>query len=217
MGHEPTQQSAGTLLDKWCKALIISPMALRPRPTFHQPSWEEPDIDEGPDRPSRTHKKEESEALQVLGKSLASMPAEKLKQLHAKGLMEDRLFEALRAAPKIKGFESQRRHMQYIGKLMRKADPEPLQEAWNAYQLGITLSTLHLHQMEQWRARLIASDVAVDEWMAEFPQSDRQHLRSLVRAARKDAAIAPEQRSGRAFREIFQFVKETLESQANAT
>ena len=34
-----------------------------------------------------------------------------------------------------------------------------------------------------------------------------QQLRSLVRAARKDAANAPEQRSGRAFRDLFQFIK----------
>jgi ribosome-associated protein len=33
-------------------------------------------------------------------------------------------------------------------------------------------------------------------------------LRSLVRAARKDAAVVPERRSGRAYRELFQFIKE---------
>jgi len=35
-----------------------------------------------------------------------------------------------------------------------------------------------------------------------------QQLRSLIRAARKDAAAVPEQRSGRAFRELFKFIRQ---------
>jgi ribosome-associated protein len=54
---------------------------------------------------------------------------------------------------------------------------------------------------------LIASDDALTRWTAEHPTSDVQQLRSLIRSARKDAAAAPEQRSGRAYRELFQFIK----------
>jgi ribosome-associated protein len=43
--------------------------------------------------------------------------------------------------------------------------------------------------------------------MAEFPATDAQELRSIVRAARKDAALVPEKRSGRAYRELFQLIK----------
>jgi ribosome-associated protein len=35
-------------------------------------------------------------------------------------------------------------------------------------------------------------------------------LRTLIRNASKDAAATPEQRNGRAFRELFQFIKEAL-------
>ena len=45
------------------------------------------------------------------------------------------------------------------------------------------------------------------EFIAEHEGCDIQQLRSLVRAARKDAANVPEKRSGRAFRELFQFIK----------
>ena len=55
---------------------------------------------------------------------------------------------------------------------------------------------------------MIESDDALTGWAAEFPASDLQQLRSLIRAARKDAAAAPEQRSGRAYRELFQFIKQ---------
>ncbi len=103
--------------------------------------------------------------------------------------------------------EGRRRQMQYIGKLMRGADPEPLREAVAAMQLGRARDSLALHQAEQWRAELIADDEALSRWVAEFPASDLQQLRSLVRAARKDAAIAAEQRSGRAYRDLFRYLR----------
>ena len=70
-----------------------------------------------------------------------------------------------------------------------------------------------LHQAEQWRDRLIADDDAVGQWLNLSPDTDSQQLRALVRQARKDAK--PEkpgeaQRHGRAYREIFQLVREAL-------
>ncbi len=74
-------------------------------------------------------------------------------------------------------------------------------------QLGRAQDSLALHQAEHWRAELIGSDDAVTRWIAEYPQTDVQQLRSLIRNARKDAALSPEQRSGRAYRELFQYIK----------
>ncbi len=97
--------------------------------------------------------------------------------------------------------------MQYIGKLMRKVDPEPIREAVAAFKLGHAQDSLKLHQSERWRERLLAGDEALQEFLAEHAEVDIQQLRSLVRAARKDAANEPEKRSGRAYRELFQFIK----------
>ena len=63
---------------------------------------------------------------------------------------------------------------------------------------------------ERWRDELVADDAAATRWAAEFAGSDLQRLRSLIRAARKDAAAAPEQRNGRGYRELFQFIKPWL-------
>ena len=107
--------------------------------------------------------------------------------------------------------EGRRRQMQFIGKLMRDVDPEPLREAVAAFQLGHARNALSLHLAERWRADLIQDDKdALPRWMAEHPDSDVQRLRTLVRNARKDAAATPEQRNGRAYRELFQFIKEAL-------
>ncbi len=65
------------------------------------------------------------------------------------------------------------------------------------------------------RDELVASDEALTRWAADFPGSDLQRLRSLVRAARKDAAAAPEQRNGRGYRDLFQFIKPWLAGAAD--
>jgi len=164
--------------------------------------------DSGPDsdwnRPSKTQLKKESHDLQNLGESLVAMPDDRLVGLG----MEEILLDAIRQFKRTKSFEGKRRQMQYIGKLMRRADPEPLREAVAAMQLGQAKDALALHEAERWRAELIASGDALTRWTAEHPDSDVQQLRSLIRAARKDAAAAPEQRSGRAFRELFKFIRQ---------
>ena len=97
---------------------------------------------------------------------------------------------------------------------MRFADEAPLRAAVDAFKLGSAKDTLALHETERWRDELVASDDALTRWAADFPGSDLQRLRSLVRAARKDAAAALEQRNGRGYRELFQFIKPWLGSAA---
>jgi len=56
----------------------------------------------------------------------------------------------------------------------------------------------------------VADDEALTRWLAEHPATDAQQLRTLIRNARKDSALPPEQRHGRAWRELFQFLKPAL-------
>lgn len=155
------------------------------------------------DRPSKTQRKKDSHELQALGEALVALPADRLEGLG----IDETLLDAIREYKRTKSFEGQRRQMQYIGKLMRRADPEPLREAVAQMQLGRAKDSLALHEAERWRTELIASDDALTRFMAEHPECDVQQLRSLIRAARKDASAAPEQRSGRAYRELFKFIR----------
>jgi ribosome-associated protein len=93
---------------------------------------------------------------------------------------------------------------------MRFADVEPLREAVSAFKLGHAQDAVRLHHAERWRAELVADTEALTRWMQKHPDSDAQRLRSLIRAAQKDAALPPEQRHGRAWRELFQFIKPEL-------
>ena len=158
------------------------------------------------DRPSKTRRKADSHELQDLGEAVVALSDERLAGLG----MSEGLLDAIRAYKKTRTWEGKRRQMQYIGKLMRRDDPAPIRQAVTDMQLGRAQDALSLHQAERWRAELIAEDDVVTRWAAEHPQTDLQQLRSLIRAARKDASLVPEKRSGRAYRELFQFLKQHL-------
>lgn len=156
-------------------------------------------------RPSKTQRKLESHDLQVLGATVAELPDERLAALP----IPENLLEALRAYRCTRSHEARRRQMQYVGKLMRKIDAEPIREAVAELQLGRARDSLALHRAEHWRAELLADDAALTRWAAEHAAAaDLQQLRSLVRSARKDAALMPEQRSGRAARELFRYLRQ---------
>lgn len=165
----------------------------------------------GYSRPSKSALKRESHELQALGKQLLEMPDNRLDDIG----MPERLREALDAYKKTKSFEGKRRQLQFIGKVMREVDSEPLREAVAQFQMGHARNALALHQAERWRTELLSDDKdVVTRWAQEFPDADLQQLRALVRSARKDAAEVPEKRSGRAYRELFQYIKQAMESLA---
>jgi ribosome-associated protein len=158
-------------------------------------------------RISKTQAKKASHDLQDLGEAVVALPADRLKDL----ALDEGLMYAIEQFKKTKTHEGRRRQMQYIGKLMRRTDPEPMQEAVAAMNLGQAKDALTLHQAERWRAELLADDASLTTWMQDHPQTDLQQLRSLVRSARKDAAAVPEKRSGKAVRDLFKFIRAALQ------
>lgn len=158
-------------------------------------------------RPSKSALKRMSHDLQALGKQLLEMPDSRLDNIP----MPERLRDALANYKSTRSFEGKRRQLQFIGKVMREVDPEPLREAVAEFQMGHARNALELHQAERWRAELLSDDKdVVTRWVAEHPDTDVQQLRALIRNARKDQAAEPDKRNGRAFRELFQFIKQAM-------
>jgi ribosome-associated protein len=167
---------------------------------------------------SRTDRKKDSDDRQDLGVELLTLRTELMDRLNTQGHITDLLREALAEARRITNFEGKRRQMQYVGKLMRKLSEESVaavKDALNEQRMGSTKDTLALHLAESWRDRLMADDAALQEWMNEYPSTDSQQLRALVRQARKDDVTTKADiakgllpRQSRAFREIFQLIKE---------
>ena len=166
--------------------------------------------------PSKTQLKAEADEKQALGEALLTLRAD----LMAKLDLPDKLRDAIAEAKKITNFEGRRRQMQFIGKLMRPLDDEPIREAIDEQLNGSAQLTLQLHLAEQWRDKLVADDDALSAWLTEFPSTDAQQLRALIRQARKDAQsdhearVAQSQgeapRKGRAYRELFLLVRHQM-------
>jgi ribosome-associated protein len=144
--------------------------------------------------------------LQKLGMALADLSDARLQRLE----LPERLFDAVLQYRNTRSHEGRRRQLQYVGKLMREVDDAPLREAVAESKLGSARDTLMLHQAEAWRDALLADDAALTRWMQEHADCDAQRLRSLVRAARREAALPPEQRNPRSLRELFQFIRPLL-------
>ena len=156
---------------------------------------------------SKSDLKRESEALQELGEELLTLRSDLMAPLE----LPDKLMEALADARRISNFEGKRRQMQFIGKLMRKLDDEVIDAVRAALQVqrdGSASELAALHQAEHWRERLLAEgDVALAELLDEYPQADRQQLRTLVRNALAEKA---KNKPPRAFREIYQVLRELM-------
>jgi ribosome-associated protein len=161
---------------------------------------------DGDDSPSKTRLKQQSHDLQKLGMALAELSDARLQRLD----LPERLFDALQQYRNTRTHEGRRRQLQYVGKLMREVDDAPLREAVAESKLGSARDTLLLHQAEAWRDALLADDEALTRWMHEHADCDVQRLRSLVRAARREAALPAEQRNPRSHRELFQFIRPLL-------
>jgi len=164
--------------------------------------------------PSKTQLKAEADEKQALGEALITLRTDLMARLD----LPEKLLQAIADAKKITSFEGRRRQMQFIGKLMRPLDDEPIRDAINEQANGSAQLTLQLHLAEQWRDRLIEADDALGTWLTTYPGTDAQQLRALIRQARKDAA--PEKpgaaaRHGKSYREIFQLVRQSMAAAAD--
>ena len=103
--------------------------------------------------PSRNELKKHMQDLQELGEAVSALPPDRLDKLK----IDERLRDAIDELRRTKSFEGKRRQVQYIGKLMKHEDPEPLREAVASYRVGSATDTLALHQAEYWRDQLLAT------------------------------------------------------------
>lgn len=156
------------------------------------------------DRPSKTRRKQEMTALQQLGEELLRLNPAQLDRL---GLPES-LRDALRQASGITAHEGRRRQLQYIGRLMRQVDPEPLRRALDDVNGVSRAAVARMHRAERMRDRLLDDDAALTAFLSEHPQVDAQHLRAMIRAARREHGLgAPPKHA----RELYRWLHDVLQ------
>jgi ribosome-associated protein len=152
--------------------------------------------------PSKTRKKQAMHELQALGAALASLPDGSLASIS----LPESLAQAIAEARRITSREGKRRQLQYIGRLMRDLDPEPIRAELDRIEGRSAGEAARHRRLEQLRARLLEDDEALTEFAREHPAADLQALRALIRNARREQL---EGRPPRAFRELFRVLRET--------
>ncbi|EGV36788.1 ribosome biogenesis factor YjgA [Neisseria weaveri] len=153
---------------------------------------------------SKTQIKKQMNDLQDLGVQLTKLSADTLKKI---GLPED-LLDALLEHKKITSNGALKRQVQYIGRLMRDVDPEPIERYLAKLRGDNAAHNAFLQRVEQMRERLIADDQALTVFMESYPAADAGKLRTLIRNARKEQEAAKPPKN---FRALFQEVKALME------
>jgi ribosome-associated protein len=155
-------------------------------------------------RRSKSARKREAASLQELGVKLSALPDQEIKALD----LPDTLFVALRDLRRLPSHGAQVRQRQYIGKLMRNIDPEPVLKKLEERKRRHDLEIRFFQQIERWRDRLLCEPAtAVDELLQEYPHADRTVLTRLLEKAERERI---EQRSPVGARELFAFLRQLL-------
>lgn len=135
------------------------------------------DIPPLPEGLSKTKRKKQMHDLQDFGELLLALPAATLKQLP----LDERMAKAVTDWKKMHAREAKRRHMQYIGRILREGNGEALRDAYE------TLTDPgRMVRLERLRDALVADDAAVQTFVGTHLDIDVTHLRQLIRNARKE-------------------------------
>lgn len=155
---------------------------------------------------SKSQAKREMTALQELGEKLVELNDNQLAQIP----VEPKLLEAILETRRMVHREARRRHLQYIGKLMRTTDHAAIQQAYDQLQNKSDRYIHRQHQVERYRDLLVGGDSqAFQEFIQLHPDVDVQHLRQLIRVAQKEAA---ENKPPASARKLFRYIREQMES-----
>ena len=149
---------------------------------------------------SKSEIKRDAEDLKQLGEKLVNLTKTNLTKVP----LDDSLKDAIELAQRLQK-EARRRQLQYIGKLLRSIDAEPIREALEKIENKHNQQQAMLHKLEILRDELVAKgDVALTDLLNERPSADRQQLRNLIRAAQKEKE---QNKPSKAYREIYQILK----------
>lgn len=156
---------------------------------------------------SKSQAKREMTALQELGENLVNLNDNQL----AKIPLDADLLEAIHEVRKMPHREARRRHLQFIGKLMRKADHDAIQTAYDQIQDKSDKYIHRQHQVERYRDQLLSGDAkALQEFIQQHPGVDVQYLRQLLRSAQKEAE---DNKPPASSRKLFRYLREQMDAQ----
>lgn len=156
----------------------------------------------GPERPFRSEKAERGKERGDLAQRLVDLRDLSVVELDAQ------LREAVLHAKSISQPKARARQMKYIARLLRGADVEAIEETLGGDGPLTPEQEAHFARLERWRSKMIDDDGAIDAFVQDFPEADRQRLRQEVRAVRK--ALGTD-REARARKQLYQLLRRESE------
>ncbi|HUA90523.1 MAG TPA: ribosome biogenesis factor YjgA [Steroidobacteraceae bacterium] len=152
-------------------------------------------------RPSKSARKRAAHEAQALGEQLLRLREAELEALD----LPETLKEAVRLGRRITSRAGGARQRQYIGKLMREVDPEPLRAALNARSAEDAREGERFKRVEGWRERLIREGApALSELARWHPDIDQAQWARRVSAAQRERSGGT---NGVAARELFRALR----------
>ncbi|MCB1620787.1 MAG: DUF615 domain-containing protein [Thiothrix sp.] len=148
---------------------------------------------------SRSVDKRVAEAAQKLGERLAALRPEQLARLE----LPENLHDAIMQLRQLSSNGALRRQRQYIGKLMRGVEREPIEAQLAQWEVARKVEVVQFQRLERWRDRLLQQDRALEELLAIYPGLDVQHVRNLIRNARRQQERNQPPKSSR---ELFRYL-----------
>ena len=143
------------------------------------------EFDERDEGPSRSQLKRDMHALQQLGADLAALGGKVVREASLPSEVE----EALLLIPKLKKHEAKRRHMQYVGKLMRTFDTGHVREIVEAAREGHQIKTAEFHRVEKLRDRLIDGDDGLLQELFDAHPDDGRRIRQRDAAQGRSRSV----------------------------
>ena len=125
--------------------------------------------------------------------------------------LDDAVRSAIMEARQIRSNVARKRQLQYVAKLLRRTDPEPIIQTLEEFDGEARQLTGRQHRSEAWRDFLLESgDHAVGVLMQQRNDVDTQALRQLIRNAQNETARGKPPASARA---LFRLLREMDESE----
>lgn len=154
---------------------------------------------------SKSQLKRDAHELTQLGKDLVALQAVNLEKIP----MESDLRDAINEARNISSHGALKRQHQYIGKLLRNRDTSEIYSALDKITQHSSSTNAVFKQSEKWRERLLAENTtALQEFIDQWPDVDRQKLRQLIRSSNKEKILGKPPKSSRL---LFRYIRELLE------
>jgi ribosome-associated protein len=164
-------------------------------------------------RETRGEKKRKALQLERLGESLVKLPPAKLARVPLPNDLAAAVTEAQRIFA-MGAHGGYRRQVQFIGRIMRTVDAQPIADALEALKGEDAPSSATFRAAERWRDRLVdEGDRALEELVKDKPEVDRTNMRTLIRQAQKEKANGkPPHASRTIFRELRSLFQASTES-----